>query len=114
VVAGLADTLQVMYAGYIVERGPNDDVFSDTRHPYTLGLLGSLPRMDQKGEKLFSIEGAPPDLRVLPTGCPFAPRCHYRIDKCLVEVPSLKPVDGGAPGHVVACWVDVREGVPTE
>ncbi len=113
VVAGLADTLQVMYAGYIVERGPNKDVFGDTRHPYTKGLLGSLPRMDRKGEKLFSIEGAPPDLRVKPKGCPFAPRCIYRIDRCLEENPILEPVQDGAPGHIVACWVDVREGVPT-
>jgi len=113
VVAGIADTLQVMYAGFIVERGPNNEVFSDTRHPYTLGLLGSLPRMDRKGVKLFSIEGAPPDLRVEPKGCPFAPRCIYRIDKCWEENPLLEPVDGGAPGHMSACWVDVREGVPT-
>ncbi|MBN2472391.1 MAG: ABC transporter ATP-binding protein [Anaerolineae bacterium] len=114
VVAGLADTLQVMYAGFIVERGPNDAVFGDTRHPYTLGLLGSLPRLDQKGDKLFSIEGTPPDLRVEPKGCPFAPRCHYRIDKCWEQNPLLEPVQGGDPGHVVACWVDVREGEPTE
>lgn len=113
VVAGLADTLNVMYAGFIVERGPNNEVFSDTRHPYTLGLLGSLPRMDQKGEKLFSIEGSPPDLRVEPKGCPFAPRCIYRIDKCWEENPMLEPVTDGASNHLAACWVDVREGVPT-
>jgi oligopeptide/dipeptide ABC transporter ATP-binding protein len=69
--------------------------------------------MDRKGEKLFSIEGAPPDLRVKPKGCPFAPRCIYRIDRCLEENPILEPVQDGAPGHIVACWVDVREGVPT-
>ena len=114
VVAGLADTLQVMYAGFIVERGPNEAVFHDTRHPYTLGLLGSLPRLDQKGEKLFSIEGTPPDLRVEPKGCPFAPRCHYRIDQCWEENPPLRPIDGGTPGHTVACWVDVREGEPQQ
>ncbi len=111
VVAGLADTLQVMYAGYIIERGPNAAVFGDTRHPYTLGLLKSLPRIDAKGDKLFSIEGAPPDLRIEPKGCPFAPRCQYRIERCLQENPQLKPADGSVEGHIVACWVDVREGV---
>ncbi len=114
VVAGLADTVQVMYAGYIVERGPNHEIFKDTRHPYTLGLLGSLPRLDRKGGKLFSIEGAPPDLRVEPKGCPFAPRCIYRVERCLQEMPPLEPAKDAFPGHVVACWVDVREGVPTK
>src|SRR5690606_8548620 len=75
VVAGLADTVQVMYAGMIVERGKSRDVFGDTRHPYTLGLLKSLPRLDarQRG-KLNQIEGSPPDMRVAPKGCPFFPR----------------------------------------
>ncbi|GAB4573043.1 MAG: ABC transporter ATP-binding protein [Anaerolineae bacterium] len=114
VVAGLADTLQVMYAGFIVERGPNNDVFKDPRHPYTIGLLGSLPRMDRKGGKLYSIDGAPPDLRTEPKGCPFAPRCKYRVEQCWEENPPLEAADGGAPGHMVACWVDVREGVPAE
>ncbi len=103
-----------MYAGFIVERGPNDAVFGDTRHPYTLGLLGSLPRLDKKGEKLFSIDGTPPDLRIEPKGCPFAPRCIYRVEKCWNEMPHLKQVEGGSPDHTVACWVDVREGEPTE
>ncbi len=107
VVAGLADTVQVMYAGYIVERGSAKAVYRDSRHPYTKGLLGSLPRLDQKNERLFSIEGAPPDMRYLPKGCPFAPRCMYRIDKC-EENPPLLPVPEGESGHVMACWVDVR------
>jgi oligopeptide transport system ATP-binding protein len=113
VVAGIADTLQVMYAGFIVERGPSNEIFHDTRHPYTLGLLGSVPRLDQKGEKLFSIEGTPPDLRTQPKGCPFAPRCQYVVEKCWQENPPLVPVTEGAPGHTVACWVDVRKGEPT-
>jgi oligopeptide transport system ATP-binding protein len=108
VVAGLADNVQVMYAGYIVERGTAKEVYGDPRHPYTLGLLGSLPRLDQKHEKLFSIEGSPPDMRFLPRGCPFAPRCIYRIDKC-EENPSLMPVADGSPAHISACWVDVRK-----
>ncbi len=108
VVAGLADTVQVMYAGYIVERGKAKEVYGDARHPYTIGLLGSLPRLDQKNEKLFSIKGAPPDMRFLPKGCPFAPRCPFRIEKC-EENPPLMQVPDGAPGHVMACWVDVRK-----
>ncbi|NLX08045.1 MAG: ABC transporter ATP-binding protein [Chloroflexi bacterium] len=113
VVAGLADTVQVMYAGYIVERGPVKQVYGDPRHPYTLGLLGSLPRLDQRHEKLYSIEGAPPDMRYLPKGCPFAPRCVYRIDKC-EENPPLIPVAEGSREHIVACWVDVRSKEPID
>jgi oligopeptide transport system ATP-binding protein len=111
VVAGLADTVNVMYAGYIIERGKVKDVYHDPRHPYTLGLLGSLPRLDRKNEKLFSIEGSPPDMRTLPKGCPFAPRCIYRIDKC-EENPPLIPVADGSEDHIAACWVDVRKEEP--
>lgn len=116
VIAGLADTIQVMYAGFIVERGPVEEIFSDTRHPYTLGLRNSLPRVDQRGERLIPIEGAPPDMRKKPIGCPFAPRCiykaAYKLTKCEEEMPPLMPVKDGHPKHVAACWVDVREGVP--
>lgn len=108
VVAGLADTLQVMYAGKIVERAPVKEVFKDTRHPYTLGLLASLPRLDKRHQKLSSILGSPPDLRDEPKGCPFAPRCPYVIDRCHTEEPPLVPADQGHPEHVSACWVDVR------
>jgi oligopeptide transport system ATP-binding protein len=113
VIAGLADTILVMYAGFVVERGPVGEIFRDTRHPYTLGLRGSLPRIDQRGERLIPIEGAPPDLRREPVGCPFAPRCVYRIEKCTQENPPLVPTEGGHPEHVSACWVDVREGAPS-
>jgi len=113
IVAGLADTVNVMYAGYIIERGKVKDVYHSPRHPYTLGLLGSLPRLDQKNEKLFSIEGTPPDMRYLPTGCPFAPRCIYRIDKC-AENPPLIPAADGPDDHIAACWVDVRKDIPIE
>ncbi|PJF36645.1 MAG: peptide ABC transporter ATP-binding protein [Candidatus Thermofonsia Clade 1 bacterium] len=116
VIAGLADTIQVMYAGFIVERGPVMEIFSDTRHPYTLGLRNSLPRVDQRGERLIPIEGSPPDMRKKPKGCPFAPRCiykaAYKLTKCEEENPPLMPVEGGSPNHLVACWVDVRKGVP--
>ncbi|MEZ4669690.1 MAG: ABC transporter ATP-binding protein [Anaerolineae bacterium] len=114
IVAGLADTLQVMYGGQIVERGPSTELFKDTRHPYTLGLLKSLPRHDKRsgGEKLIQIEGSPPDMRREPRGCPFAPRCVYRIDRCTEEMPPLVSVDGGTADHLNACWVDVRTAVP--
>jgi oligopeptide transport system ATP-binding protein len=109
VIAGLSDTVQVMYAGFIVERGPVAQVFSDTRHPYTLGLRNSLPRVDKRGEKLVPIEGAPPDMRVKPTGCPFRFRCRFKIDVCETENPPLKPVIEGPTHHQVACHVDIRE-----
>ncbi len=110
VVAGLADTVQVMYAGFIVERGPVNSVFRDSRHPYTLGLKASLPRIDGKNDRLVSIEGAPPDMRKKPVGCPFAPRCAYHVEKCWNENPPLRPVSDGNPNHIAACWVDVRQG----
>ncbi len=109
VVAGLADNVQVMYAGYIVERGIAKDVYGDPRHPYTVGLLGSLPRLDRKRERLFSIEGSPPDMRFLPKGCPFAVRCPFKIARCEEENPTLQLVPEGRPDHVMACWVDVRK-----
>ena len=112
VVAGIADTVNVMYAGTIVERGPVHEVFSDTRHPYTLGLLTSLPRIDARGdERLNSIEGSPPDMRRALVGCPFEPRCAYRKDVCREMLPPLEPVpDAKVAGHTMACWVDVRTG----
>lgn len=112
VVAGMADTVQVMYGGRIVERGTSDDVFKDTRHPYTLGLLKSLPRHDQRhaDERLTQIEGAPPDMRQLPKGCPFAPRCTYKLPICDETMPPLIPGPGSDPSHLKACHVDVRTG----
>lgn len=113
IVAGLADTVQVMYGGRVVERGSSKEVFKDTRHPYTLGLLKSLPRHDKRsgGEKLIQIEGSPPDMRKEPKGCPFAPRCTYRIDRCTEEMPPLEPGPESSPEHLKACWVDVRTAV---
>jgi oligopeptide transport system ATP-binding protein len=91
VVAGLADRVNVMYAGYIIETGDVKDIYADPRHPYTLGLLGSIPRLDeQRRGKLTPIEGLPPDLIDMPPGCPFAPRCVYAIDRCLEENPELE------------------------
>jgi oligopeptide transport system ATP-binding protein len=108
VVAGVADKINVMYAGYIVESAPADEVFAKPRHPYTLGLLRSIPRIDEpRKEKLIPIEGLPPDLIDAPVGCPFVPRCTYEVDRCVEENPSLEPVE---PGHSIACWVDVTGG----
>jgi oligopeptide transport system ATP-binding protein len=108
IIAGFAENVIVMYAGFIVEMAPVKGLYGDPRHPYTLGLLGSLPRLDAKThEKLVSIEGLPPDLIALPEGCPFAARCDYVMDKCLEENPPLEPV---GPNHYIACWVDVTGG----
>ena len=107
VVAGLAERVLVMYAGYIVEEAAVKELYGDPRHPYTLGLLASIPRLDERKEKLTPIEGLPPDLIDPPPSCPFAPRCRFRIDRCWEETPALAPV---GPGHRIACWVDVQTG----
>jgi oligopeptide transport system ATP-binding protein len=111
VVAGIADTVKVMYGGRIMESGGSKQVFGDTRHPYTLGLLKSLPRLDRRkgSERLVQIEGSPPDMRHEPTGCPFAVRCPYVLDKCWPDQPPLDSVKEGHEDHTMACWVDVRE-----
>ena len=103
IIAGIADRVQVMYAGYIIEEATVQELYADPRHPYTLGLLGSVPRLDEKRpEKLYSIEGLPPDLIQLPEGCPFAPRCAYVVDKCLEENPPL--LTTVSTRHRSACW----------
>ena len=105
VVARYADRVNVMYAGRIIETSTAESVYGDPRHPYTLGLLRSVPRLDQgMGEKLIPIEGLPPDLGHLPEGCAFYPRCTFRIDKCRDEYPPLSLV---TENHYAACWVDV-------
>ncbi|MEM7118844.1 MAG: ABC transporter ATP-binding protein [Chloroflexota bacterium] len=107
VVAGLADTIQVMYGGTIVERGPINDVFKDTRNAYTLGLLNSIPRPDQGNQRLVPIAGSPPDLLVPPVGDPFAPRNPFATERCFTERPELKPVPNGHPEHLAATWYDL-------
>jgi len=103
VVAGLASDVNVMYAGFIIESGNVKDIYGRPRHPYTIGLLGSLPRLDaEPGAQLVSVPGLPPDLIDLPPGCPFAARCTYAIDHCLEEMPPLEETDGEE--HIVACW----------
>jgi oligopeptide transport system ATP-binding protein len=112
VVAGLADRMMVMYAGHAVEEAPVKEVYGDPRHPYTVGLLGSLPRLDEvREDRLESIEGLPPDLIALPPGCPFQPRCVYAIEKCREERPQLEPV---GPRHRIACWVDITQAKPSD
>lgn len=103
VVAELADTINVMYAGFIIERGEVRQIYKRSAHPYTIGLLGSLPRLDEApGTKLVSIPGLPPDLLKKPKGCPFAPRCIYRVKQCLEDLPNLEST--GEKHHFVACW----------
>jgi oligopeptide transport system ATP-binding protein len=111
VIAGLADKVIVMYSGYIVEYAPVIELFEDTRHPYTLGLLSSLPEVGLDiAAELKTISGRPPDLTDLPAGCPFAPRCEFVIEQCLLENPPLMPM--GKDKHLAACWVDVMTGDP--
>ena len=107
VVAGIADTVQVMYAGRLLERGPIDAVFEDPRSAYTLGLLRSLPQ--GAGADLVPISGAPPDLRHLPKGDPFAPRNPYATERCHREVPPLRQAAASVDGHLVAAWYDLRQ-----
>src|SRR5436309_10859192 len=102
VIAGHADRICVMYAGKLVEKGTVDEVFYSPRMPYTLGLLGSLPRLDETGrERLTPIVGAPPSLVNLPVGCPFTPRCPLAQDVCEQQEPDLVPTD--SPSHLAAC-----------
>jgi len=103
IVAEMVHKINVMYAGFIIEEGLVDDIYDETLHPYTKGLLGSLPSIDEApGTKLISIPGLPPDLIALPSGCPFYARCTYRQDHCREERPVLETVNTN--GHAVACW----------
>jgi oligopeptide transport system ATP-binding protein len=119
VVAGYCRRTQVMYAGQIVETALTSDLFADPRHPYTLGLLLSVPRLDDdQRSRLLSVRGQPPDLINQPPGCPFVPRCDWAKDICRSEEPRLATVRGDYAGtseggryeaeHLVACWADVR------
>jgi len=104
VVAGLADRVVVMYAGRIVEEGALDAIFYEPRHPYTLGLLGSLPRLDRdRSVPLATIPGSPPSMLSLPDGCALAPRCPYVIDRCRSERPELVAIADDAE-HRAACF----------
>jgi oligopeptide transport system ATP-binding protein len=106
VVAGIVDRVNVMYAGYVVESAPVEIAFDDPRHPYTRGLMASIPRLDAvRGDRLRPIQGHPPDLVDPQAGCPFQPRCPYAVERSGEANPPLEQV---GPDHWAACWVDVR------
>jgi peptide/nickel transport system ATP-binding protein len=101
VIAEMADHVAVMYAGRIVEQAPVEQLFDAPQHPYTIGLLGSIPRLDKTKERLASIEGSVPDPSDPPPGCSFGPRCPFAEAQCRAAAPALRDV---VPGHAVACW----------
>jgi oligopeptide/dipeptide ABC transporter ATP-binding protein len=102
VVARYADRVNIMYAGKIIERGTAREIYSNPRHPYTIGLLNSVPRLDlPRRAKLEPIEGQPPDLINVPTGCSFRARCRWAIDKCATDIPPLINLD---EAHMAACF----------
>jgi oligopeptide/dipeptide ABC transporter ATP-binding protein len=109
IVAGIADRVMVMYGGFLVEKANVKELYLNPTHPYTRGLLGSLPRLEERTmERLINIKGQPPHLLSQPEMCPFAPRCPYVFETCLEENPALISVDGN---HEVACWWDIENGV---
>ena len=101
IVAKMCDRVAVMYAGRIVEQGSVRDIFNHPSHPYTEALLASVPKMEEDVDRLYSIEGQPPTLHDLPSGCPFAPRCQYVMDQCREEYPTRVTV---SEGHDASCW----------
>jgi peptide/nickel transport system ATP-binding protein len=106
VVARYADRVCVMYAGRIVESGTAREIYTRPRHPYTLGLMASIPRLDQDtAKRLVPIEGQPPDLTALPPGCAFEPRCRLALPRCRSERPAFEHMEGR---HYRACFADVR------
>jgi peptide/nickel transport system ATP-binding protein len=108
----IADTIAVMYAGRVVERAEASALFRAPRHPYTLGLLSSFPGLHGPRRRMTGIPGSPPDLRELPSGCVFHPRCEFALDRCRTAAPALARPRGGA-GRVVACWLhDGTAAVP--
>jgi oligopeptide transport system ATP-binding protein len=108
IIAGLADRVAVMYAGYIIEEAGARELYKNPQHPYSIGLLGSLPRVDKTSRhRLVSIEGLPPVLYEDPNYCPFASRCSYKVERCSLENPKLTQV---GIEHRTACWVDLQTG----
>lgn len=112
VVAGIADRVLVMYGGRPVEIAAVDDLYENPQHPYTIGLLGALPRLDSEDSKrLVSIKGTPPDLLIPLKHCPFAWRCEYAFDRCWEEIPPLYSVD---ERHQTSCFYDLEKGGPRD
>ena len=101
VIAELADDVIVMYAGQVIERCSVPQLFSEPQHPYTVGLLGSIPRLDLDQKRLSAIEGFVPDAAAMPAGCRFHPRCPFAVEKCLQEIPPLIEIK---KDHYAACW----------
>jgi len=112
VVADVADRIAVMYAGRIVESAPVHDIYKVPAHPYTKGLLESIPRLDQKGQELYAIQGLPPNLMHIPPGCAFHPRCPMAQDVCRTDEPPLYEVNGEEPTRRSAChfWRECMNG----
>ncbi|MGW2571372.1 ABC transporter ATP-binding protein [Streptomyces sp. NPDC001537] len=112
VVADVADRIAVMYAGRIVETAPVHDIYKVPAHPYTKGLLESIPRLDQKGRELYAIKGLPPNLMHIPPGCAFHPRCPMAQDVCRTDEPPLYEVNGEEPARRSAChfWRECMNG----
>jgi oligopeptide/dipeptide ABC transporter ATP-binding protein len=107
VVADIADDVTVMYAGRVIESGTSEQIFNDPQHPYTWGLLASIPRIDKpRTKRLRPIDGLPPSLIDLPQGCSFAPRCPYEFEACRME-PGLEARAG--PGHLDRCWLSLSD-----
>lgn len=108
VVASIAQRVGVMYGGFIIEEAPVKELFRNPRHPYTIGLIGSLPQIQQEGRKrLYSVDGMPPLLYQKPHTCPFSPRCKWAKERCRMENPLLEDIGND---HRVACWVDTSTG----
>jgi peptide/nickel transport system ATP-binding protein len=101
VIAELADDVAVMYAGKVVERCAVQQLFAEPQHPYTVGLLGSIPRLHLEQKRLSAIEGVVPDAAAFPAGCRFHPRCPFAVDKCRTEIPPLMEI---SKNHSAACW----------
>ena len=102
VVAGLCDRVMVLYGGRIMEQASAESIFYRPTHPYTLGLLGAVPKLDHEGETLLAIPGAPPNMAHLPAGCPFSERCTFVMDRCITDRPPLTPLPG-EPSVLRAC-----------
>jgi oligopeptide/dipeptide ABC transporter ATP-binding protein len=106
VVRRACEQVAVMYAGRVIERGPTQVIFRAPHHPYTSGLIHSIPDVSGQSERLQTIEGQPPDPAALPTGCPFRPRCAFAMDVCVDNYP---PIREAGPGHTYVCWLEPTE-----
>ena len=106
VIAETAETVLVMYAGCAMEHGPTEEIFAAPQHPYTWGLLSSMPTIDRRLEKLVPIEGSPPSLVNVPSGCPFHPRCAHQFAPCSIELPELRALPDG---HLDRCYLPAEE-----